>query len=76
MAVNDVYALNTVSGVVEKIRPELLSHPTIGANLIQVETPDACIACGDQPDSVVTTDGEVIDLTEDDFEDYPEEETD
>lgn len=74
MAQSDVYALNTVSGVVQKIRPALLAHPTIGKNLVQVDSPDACIECGDQPDSVTTAAGEVIDLT-DEYDYDPEEES-
>lgn len=59
----NVYALNTVSNVVSKVNAELLAHPVLGKNLVQVEDPSVCISCGDQPESVVTLDGEHIDLT-------------
>lgn len=74
MATNDVYALNTLNGVVQKIRPALLSHPTLGKHLVEVDSPDVCIACGEQPDEVTTVDGEVIDLTSD-YTYNPEEES-
>lgn len=62
MTEQNVYALNTVSGTVAKVDAELLDHPTFGKHLIEVESPDVCIECGDQPDEVTTTEGETIDL--------------
>lgn len=62
MTEQNVYALNTVSGIVAKVDAELLDHPTFGKHLIEVENPNACIGCGDQPDEVTTTEGETIDL--------------
>ena len=61
-----VYALNTVSGTVAKVDAELLTHPTFGKHLIEVENPDACIECGDQPDEVTTIEGETVALVADD----------
>ena len=61
-----VYALNTVSGTVAKVDAELLTHPTFGKHLIEVESPDACIECGDQPDEVTTIEGETVALVADD----------
>ncbi len=66
MTDRNVYALNTVSGTVAKVDAELLTHPTFGKHLIEVENPDACIECGDQPDEVTTTEGETIALVADD----------
>lgn len=60
MTDRNVYALNTVSGTVAKVDAELLTHPTFGKNLVEVENPDVCIECGDQPDAVITTEGEEI----------------
>lgn len=62
MTDQNVYALNTVSGIVAKVDAELLEHPTFGKNLIEVDNPDACIECGGQPDSVTTSEGDHIDL--------------
>lgn len=62
MTQRNVYALNTKSGVVSQVDADFLSHPTLGKNLVEIETPDACIACGDQPGQVTTTDGDVIEL--------------
>lgn len=62
MTEQNVYALNTVSGTVAKVDAELLGHPTFSKVLIEVEDPNACIECGDQPDEVTTTEGETIDL--------------
>lgn len=66
MTDRNVYALNTVSGTVAKVDAELLTHPTFGKHLVEVENPDACIECGDQPDEVTTTEGETIALVADD----------
>lgn len=66
MTDRNVYALNTVSGTVAKVDAELLIHPTFGKHLIEVDNPDACIECGDQPDEVTTTEGETIALVADD----------
>lgn len=73
MPEKEVYALNTVSGVVSLVNRSFLDHPTYRDHLIEVESPDACISCGDQPDEVTTTDGYVIDLRDDELEDYDEE---
>lgn len=62
MTDRNVYALNTVSGTVAKVDAELLTHPTLGKNLIEVDGPDVCIDCGQQPDAVTTIEGESISL--------------
>lgn len=62
MTDRNVYALNTTSGVVSQVDADFLSHPTLGKDLIEVDNPNVCISCGDQPDEVTTTDGDVIDL--------------
>lgn len=70
----EIYALNTISGVVAKISPRVLNHPVLGVNYVEVENPDACIECGEQPDSVTTAEGEVIDLLDDlEIDDYEDE---
>lgn len=58
------YALNKVSGVVERIDADLLAHPVLGANLIEVDEPDSCISCGIQPTEVTTKGGDEIILKE------------
>jgi hypothetical protein len=62
MSDQNVYALNTVSGVVTKVDSAFLDHPTLGAGLVEVEDPNVCIDCGEQPGAVTTTKGELIDL--------------
>ena len=61
---SETYALNKLSNVVSKIDPDLLAHPVIGQNLVEVDEPDACIGCGEQPTEVTTTAGEEIVLSE------------
>lgn len=73
MAEKQVYALNIVSEIVTLIDRRLLDHPTFGKNLIEVDTPDECISCGDQPKEVTTTQGEVIALGYDESYDTEEE---
>lgn len=55
-----VYALNTVSNKVSKIDADLLKHPTFKSFLIEVDEPDACIGCGEQPETVTTVDGDEL----------------
>lgn len=62
MTDRNVYALNTVSNTVAKVDAELLKHPTFSKTLIEVENPDACIECGEQPDDAVAVTGEAFDL--------------
>ena len=60
MTTEKAWALNTLNGVVSEVDPEFLKHPTLGANLVEVNEPSVCIGCGDQPDTVVTTEGDEI----------------
>ena len=62
MTDRNVYALNLVSGKVAKVDGDLLKHPVLGKNLMEVETPNVCITCGEQPKSVVTVEGETLDI--------------
>ena len=60
MSDRSTYALNTISRVVSKIDADLLDHPVLGANLVEVDEPDTCISCGVQPTQVTTTKGEEV----------------
>ena len=55
-----IYALNTTSGVVTKLDADLLAHPVLGKDYVEVDEPDSCISCGVQPTEVTTVHGDDI----------------
>lgn len=74
MSDQNKYALNTVSGVVAKVDADILNHPVLGANLLEVEEPSACIPCGIQPKTVTpVATGIEVPVDTGDFGSDPEE---